>query len=88
MAAEGLSEPSKNKLSRGTSCFLTLSLQANDCFRHLGGKKGMMINHRRNAVEELCCVYSVVFWRPRCVVSVSGSLVATWDASGCFSCAS
>lgn len=48
----------------------------------------MMINHRRNAVEELCCVYSVVFWRPQCVASVSGGLVATWDASGCFSCAS
>lgn len=38
-AAAGLSEPSKNKLSRGTSCFLTLSLQADDCFLHLGGKE-------------------------------------------------
>lgn len=53
-----------------------------------GEKKGMMINHRQNAVEELCCVYSVAFWRPQRVVSVSGGLVATWDASGCFSCAS
>lgn len=57
-------------------------------FSPFGGGKGVMINHRRNAVEELCCVYSVVFWRPRCVDSVSGGLVATWDASGCFSCTS
>lgn len=45
----------------------------------------MMINHRRNAAQELSCVTSVVFWQPQCDVSVSGGLLAVWDAPRCFS---